>query len=54
MQCGLEGAGDLPGLRYDFCVRLPEGVSGGRDMLRDMLERTLRLKMHREAELIGV
>jgi thiol-disulfide isomerase/thioredoxin len=50
----LEGPKDLLGLRYDFCVLLPAGMTGDVDMLRDMLERTLRLKIRRESRQTDV
>ena len=50
----LEGPDDLLSMRYDFCVLLPEAVSGDGDVLRDMLERTLRLKIRRAARQMDV
>jgi len=34
--------------RYDFCVSLPDGVAGDRELLREMLERSFKLKLRRE------
>jgi thiol-disulfide isomerase/thioredoxin len=50
----LEGPEHLLSMRFDFCVLLPAGVSGEVDILRDMLECTLRLKLRREARQMEV
>jgi hypothetical protein len=34
--------------RYDFCVLLPEGATGDRQLLRDLLERSFQLQVRRE------
>jgi hypothetical protein len=44
----VEGPAIPLGTRYDFCVLLPEGVAGDRDLLREMLERSFKLKIRRE------
>ncbi len=44
----IQGFDHLMKMRYDFCVLLPEGTTGERDLLREMLERAFRLKVHRE------
>lgn len=44
----LEGPAIPLGMRYDFCVLLPDGVTGDRDLLREMLERSFKLKTRRE------
>ncbi len=50
----LIGPADLLAMRYDFCVLLPRGASGDVDILRGMLERTLKLKIRREAREMDV
>ncbi len=35
--------------RYDFCVLLPDGLTGERDLLREILERCFKLKVRHEA-----
>jgi peroxiredoxin len=44
----LEGPEALLNTRYDVCVLLPAGLTGDRELLRDMLERSFRLKVRRE------
>lgn len=45
----LRGPDDLLDTRYDFCVLLPDGAAGDTELLREMLERSFRLKLRREA-----
>ncbi len=45
----LEGFEHLMTTRYDFCVLLPNGLSGERDLLREMLERSFKLKVRHES-----
>ncbi len=45
----LEGFEHLMTTRYDFCVLLPDGLAGERDLLREMLERSFKLKVRHEA-----
>ena len=45
----LEGFEALMTTRYDFCVLLPGGLTGERDLLREMLERSFKLKVRHEA-----
>jgi hypothetical protein len=44
----LEGPEPLLNAHYDFCVLLPGGATGDTDLLRDMLERSFKLKIRRE------
>ena len=44
----LEGPEHLLGTRYDFCVLLPGGATGDTELLREMLERSFKLKIRRE------
>ena len=44
----LEGPEDLLRVRYDFCVLLPDGMSGDWELLRRMLEHSMKLKVRRE------
>ena len=48
----LEGPEHLLNLRFDFCVLLPEGATGDTALLRDMLERSFRLKLRHEARVM--
>jgi thiol-disulfide isomerase/thioredoxin len=50
----LEGPDYLLGARYDFCVLLPADMTGDVDILRAMLERTLKLRLRREARQMEV
>lgn len=45
----LEGFEHLMTTRYDFCVLLPDGLTGERELLREMLERSFKLKVRHEA-----
>jgi thiol-disulfide isomerase/thioredoxin len=45
----LEGPQPLLSTHYDFCVLLPDGMTGDTELLRDMLERSFKLKLHHEA-----
>jgi hypothetical protein len=42
------GPETLLNVRYDFCVLLPGDTSGDTDLLREMLERSFKLKVRRE------
>jgi thiol-disulfide isomerase/thioredoxin len=44
----LEGFEHLMTTRYDFCVLLPNGLTGERDLLRELLERSFKLKVRHE------
>ncbi|SPE35402.1 exported hypothetical protein [Candidatus Sulfopaludibacter sp. SbA6] len=47
-QTRLEGPDYLLRMHYDFCVQLPAGITGDVEILRDMLQRALKLKIRRE------
>lgn len=47
-QTRLEGTTDLLDTRYDFCVALPQGMTGEPLILREALERTFKLRVHWE------
>jgi thiol-disulfide isomerase/thioredoxin len=44
----LEGPAHLLNMRYDLCVLLPAGLSGDTELLRDILERSFKLKIRHE------
>jgi thiol-disulfide isomerase/thioredoxin len=44
----IEGAEVPLKTRYDFCVLLPDGIKGDRELLREMLERSFQLKIRHE------
>jgi thiol-disulfide isomerase/thioredoxin len=48
----IDGPEALLAARYDFCVLLPNGRTGDVALLRDMLERSFRLKIRREARVM--